>query len=217
MAYQNFIFFMKPYNVEELSLQTAWILEQMTQQNSRKKLPALWKITDKMNGVGRAPEAVQKRRKARKKLWGGLFLVMGVFLFAPGIMQPQELMGPLIAGVFSMLLGVLYLRRDSNKQDIFEKKAKMLLEQLNTGMENQKLRIRFSDTELVLSGIETEEKKIVYEHLEYTFETKDLFALVYENQVLLLQKEELILGNPEELRKKFEEKTVYAVNAETAE
>lgn len=217
MAYQNFIFFMKPYNVEALSIQTAWILEEITQQNSRKKLPALWRITDKFNGVERVSEAAQKRRKAWKKLWGGLFLVMGIFLFVPGIMQPQELMGTLVAGLLSMLLGFLYLRRDSNKQNVFEKKAKLLLEQLNTGMENQKLRIRFSDTELVLSGIEAEEKKIVYEHLEYTFETKDLFALVYENKVLLLQKEELVLGNTEELRKKLEEKTVYAVKAETAE
>ncbi len=209
MANQNFIFSMQPYNIEKLSSQTAWMLEQITQQNSRKKLPALWKLTDKLNAAERASEAALKRRKARRKLWGGLFLVMGVFLFVPGIMQPQELIGPLLAGLFAILIGMLYLRRDEKKKDVFENKAAALLEKMNASMQQQKLRMIISDNGITLSGIEAEEKKISYEKMEYTFETKDLFAMVYENQIILLQKEELMLGKPEELRKRFAEKTVY--------
>lgn len=69
IAEPNFIFAMKLYDVEALSTQTGWMLEKRTEQASRKKLPGLWKLTDKLNAV------------------------------------PQELSGPLIMGLFAILLG----------------------------------------------------------------------------------------------------------------
>lgn len=208
MADKNFIFSMKPYGTEDLVPQMARMLQKRVELASRKKLPGLWKLTDKLNAVPRAPEAELKRRKERQRRWGGLLLVMGIFLFVPGVMKPQELPVPLVAGFFAIVMGMLYLRKGDRKKKSLEKKAKQLLEKMNASMEGQKLRLIFYDAELAITGV-GDDKKISYVNMECALETADLFGLIYENQMVLLQKKELLLGNAEDLTKVLKEKTTY--------
>ena len=208
MADKNFIFSMKPYDVDTLFPQVAQMLQKRVELASRKRLPGLWKLTDKLNAVPRAPEAEFMRRKERQRRWGGLLLVMGIFLFVPGIMKPQELPVPLVAGFLAIVLGILYLRKGDRKKKTLEKKAKQLLEKLNASMEGQKLRLIFYDTEFVISGV-GEDKKVSYADMECTLETKDLFGLIYDNQIIIVQKQELLLGNAEDLIKALKEKTTF--------
>ena len=208
MADKNFIFSMKPYDADTLLSQVAWMLKKRVELASRKRLPGLWKLTDKLNAVPRAPEAELKRRKERQRRWGGLLLVMGIFLFVPGVMKPQELPVPLVAGFFAIVMGMLYLRKGDRKKKSLEKKAKQLLEKMNASMEGQKLRLIFYDAELAITGV-GDDKKISYANMECALETADLFGLIYENQIVLLQKKELLLGNAEDLIKALKEKTTY--------
>jgi len=208
MADKNFIFSMKPYGTEDLVPQMARMLQKRVELASRKKLPGLWKLTDKLNAVPRAPEAELKRRKERQRRWGGLLLVMGIFLFVPGVMKPQELPVPLVVGFFAIVMGMLYLRKGDRKKKSLEKKAKQLLEKMNASMEGQKLRLIFYDAELAITGV-GDDKKISYANMECALETADLFGLIYENQIVLLQKKELLLGNAEDLTKVLKEKTTY--------
>ena len=184
------------------------MLEKRVELASRKRLPGLWKVTDKLNTTPRANAAELKQRAERRRRWGGLFLVMGIFLFVPGVMKPQELPVPLVTGLLAIVLGVLYLRRDDRKKNSYAKKAKKLLESMNVSTENQKLRLVFGDTELAMSGA-GEEKKISYSAVECALETADLFGLIFENQFVLLQKKELLLGTIEEYAKQLEEHTVF--------
>lgn len=208
MADKNFIFSMKPYDVDTHFPQVAQMLQKRVELASRKKLPGLWKLTDKLNAVPRAPEAELKRRKERQRRWGGLLLVMGIFLFVPGVMKPQELPVPLVAGFFAIVMGMLYLRKRDRKKKSLEKKAKQLLEKMNSSMEGQKLRLIFYDAELAITGV-GDDKKISYANMECALETADLFGLIYENQIVLLQKKELLLGNAEDLIKALKEKTTF--------
>ena len=208
MADKNFIFSMKPYDVDTLFPQVAQMLQKRVELASRKKLPGLWKLTDKLNAVPRAPEAELKRRKERQRRWGGLLLVMGIFLFVPGVMKPQELPVPLVAGFLAIVMGMLYLRKGDRKKKSLEKKAKQLLEKMNASMEGQKLRLIFYDAELAITGV-GDDKKISYANMECALETADLFGLIYENQIVLLQKKELLLGNAEDFTKVLKEKTTY--------
>lgn len=203
MAEKNFIFSMKPYDAEMLTEQTAWMLEKRVELASRKHLPGIWKVTDKLNAVPRAPEAELKRRREHRRRFGGLFLVMGIFLFVPGMMRPQELPGPLVMGFLAIVLGLWYLRKEDRKKNAYIKQAKKLLESMNGSMENRKLRLIFDDAELAISGA-GEDKKISYREVECALETTGLFGLIYENQILLLQKNELLLGTEEELRGQLE-------------
>ena len=111
---------------------------------------------------------------------------------------------PLVVGFLAIVLGVLYLRKEDRKKNSYEKKAKKLLESMSTSMENQKLRLVFGGTELTMSGA-GEDKKISYDTIECALETADLFGLIYENQLVLLQKKELLLGTAEDFRKQLEE------------
>jgi len=208
MVTKNYIFSMKPYDADKLLSQVAWMLQKRMELASRKKFPGLWKLTDKLSVVPRAPEAELKRRRERQRRWGGLFLVMGIFLFVPGVMKPQELPVPLVAGFFAIVLGVLYLRKEDRKKNSYEKKAKKLLENMNASMESQKLRLVFDDTEVVMSGV-GEDKKISYINMECALETADLFGVIYENQIVLLQKKELLLGTADGLTETLKEKTTY--------
>lgn len=208
MADKNFIFSMKPYDMDALFTQVARMLQKRVELASRKTLPGLWKITDKLNAVPRAPEAELKRRRESRRRWGGLLLVMGIFLFVPGIMKPQELPVPLAAGFLAIVMGVLYLRKDDRKKNSYEKKAKKLLENMNASMEGQKLRLIFYDTELAISGAD-EDKKVPYANMECTLETKDLYGLIFDNQIIIMQKQELLLGNTEDLSKILQEKIRY--------
>jgi len=206
MAEKNFIFSMKSYDIEALTEQVAWMLQKRIELASRKCLPGLWKVTDKLNAVPRAAEAELKRRRERRRRWGGLFLVTGIFLFVPGVMKPQELPVPLFAGLFAVFMGVMYLRKDDRKKNAYEKQAKKLLGNLNAAMEGQKLRLVFYDSELALSGV-GEDKKVSYTNMECALETNDLLGIVYDNQLILLQKAELLLGAVEELAELLETKT----------
>ena len=170
MADKNFIFSMKPYETEDLVSQVARMLQKRVEFASRKKFPGLWKLTDKLNAVPRAPEAELKRRKERQRRWGGLLLVMGIFLFVPGVMKPQELPVPLVAGFIAIVMGMLYLRKGDRKKKSLEKKAKQLLEKMNASMEGQKLRLIFYDAELAITGV-GDDKKISYANMECALET----------------------------------------------
>jgi len=206
MTEKNFIFSVKFYDIAALTEQAAWMLQKRVEHASRKTLPGLWKVTDKLNAKPRAPEAELKRRRERRKRWGGLFLIMGIFLFVPGVMNPRELPVPLMAGLFAVLMGLWYLRRDGRKKNSYVKQAGRLLDKLNAEAEGQKLRLVFGDTEVALSGA-GEDKKSSYGAVECALETADLFGLVYENQIVLLQKKELLLGTAEQFVKQLEEKT----------
>ena len=208
MTTKNFIFSMKPYDVDMLFSQVSWMLQKRVEFASRKKFPGLWKLTDKLNTVPRATEAELNRRRESRRRWGGLLLVMGIFLFVPGVMKPQELPVPLVAGFFAIVMGVLYLRKEDRKKNSYEKKAKKLLENMNASMKSQKLRLVFDDTEVVMSGV-GEDKKISYINMECALETADLFGVIYENQIVLLQKKELLLGTADGLTETLKEKTTY--------
>ena len=204
MLHREYIYSMGIFEPADLLPQVSWILEQITQQNARKKSPGLWKVIDKLNSGKRASEAELKRRRARKKVWGGLFLVMGIFLFVPGIMQPQELTVPLVVGFLAILLGIRYLRREGKKKNPFDASSEKLLTQLNSCMHGQKMRVSFSEEGIAFTEEGTESEKLLYETIEYSFETENLFALVYDGKILLFQKKELLIGIEEEFRKKLE-------------
>lgn len=204
MLHREYIFSMSNYAAEGLLSQVSRILEQITQQNARKKSPGLWKLIDKLNSGKRAPEEELRRRRKREKRWGGLFLVMGIFLFVPGIMQPQELTVPLVVGLFAIVLGMIYLRRDGKKKNVFNVPARQLLEQLNPLMKDQRMRVSFSEEGITFTEEGTEAEQLLYEAVEYSFETEDLFALVYDGKILLFQKKELLIGTEDEFRKKLE-------------
>lgn len=92
--------------------QVSRALEKRTELLSRRKYPKMWELTDKLNSVEKVPQAVRENRKKRRAFLGILNWVFGVFLLMPALMDPQELLVPLLVGAAGYGAGIVTLWRN---------------------------------------------------------------------------------------------------------
>lgn len=109
---QNISFQITPLDVHQLYPQVSRALEKRTELVSREKLPKMWALTDKLNHGPRVPRAVAENRRKRRVLFGLLDWALGVFLLMSGLMEPQELLLPLLVGAVGFGAGVAILWRN---------------------------------------------------------------------------------------------------------
>lgn len=102
---EKFDFQITPYDTENLLQQVSDALEMRTESISRARYPCLWESIDKLNTMSKG----KRRSRVRTKVMGVICLVLGVFLFVPGLIKPQELLVPLLAGAFAIMIGIVYI------------------------------------------------------------------------------------------------------------
>lgn len=91
--------------------QVQTLLAKRVELDSRRRLPKLWALTDRLNRAERAPQAVQVRRRHRRSILGVLYWALGLFLLLPGLMEPQSLLVPLLTGAAAYGAGIAALWR----------------------------------------------------------------------------------------------------------
>lgn len=89
---------------DALAPQLSQVLERCTQLASRKKLPLLWKLIDRLAGVPKAGPEVLKKRRKREGVLGVVLWAVSVFLLIPSVMEPRALGGPLVLSVVGFLM-----------------------------------------------------------------------------------------------------------------
>lgn len=109
---QTFSFQVTPLDPDRLCSQISRALEKRTELISRQKCPKMWALTDKLNRVEKAPQAVRENRKKRRSFLGLLNWLLGLFLLIPGLMEPQTLWVPLLVGAAGFGMGVVILWRN---------------------------------------------------------------------------------------------------------
>lgn len=135
----------------------------------------------------------------QKRLLAVLSLLVGAVLTFGGVANFEELGHFLWLGIVSVVIGVLALVR-RGKVNAFDKAAGKLLDMRKKAAKGQ---ITFSHNGMeIAEGIPL----ISYQEMEAIFETEDLFAPVYQEQIMLLQKKDL-QGELEELRALLEAHT----------
>ncbi len=169
--------------------QVSGLLEQAVQTVSREKYPQLWKLTDRLNSVPKVSEKTQKHRRIRTRIWSVICLLLGIFLFVPGLMKPQELTGPLVMGAIAVGSGIGGLWRSRKKKETardprYDRAAAQLLEEYAA---DESAEIAFSETDCPADG-------------SSVFEAEDVFLLFTESGTRLLVKKDLTEGNIEEFR-----------------
>lgn len=185
---ENFYFQITPYDTTNLLQQVSEALEKRTELISRERYPGLWENIDKLNTMSKG----KQRNNLRTKIMGIVFLVLGIFLFIPGILKPQELLVPLLAGAFAMVIGILYLYSSrKNKQNPFDKSAKILLTGKDTISAKQSIMVSFSETGMEIRADDKDFQHIPYNDFESMIETVDLFLFVHDTRVTVLQKKDL--------------------------
>ena len=180
---EAYVFEISGYDVKKLLPQVSRALEARTQLLSRKKHPGLWKATDALNAIPKTNEA----GRGRRKILSVICLALGIFLFVPGLMKPQELQGPLFMGAIAIGVGIGGLVRGRKKKDPFEKAARQLL----AGKEHtaDANRVIFEEESMRICG--REEEEIPYADFEFFVEGKDVYLITFTGRVVLLQKKDL--------------------------
>lgn len=193
----HFVFTPTPYNRETLLPQVSQALEKRTELISRQQNPGLWRITDSL----RAIPTGRPRSRVRTRVLSVVCLALGVFLFVPGLMEPQELAVPLVAGAAAVLAGIggLWGSR-SHRKNPFDKSAGILLSGLQSLPEGQMLQVGFSPQGMTIADSDRKAQTIPWEQFECAVETADTYLFVHGKQVTLLQKKDLTEGTQEEFR-----------------
>jgi len=165
--------------------QVADALQLHVQLQSRNTVPGIWKITDRLNQIPRVEEEVLRKRRLRQKIYGVILLALGLFLLIPGLMRPKELFVPLCVGFFSTISGLFRLlpRRKQPAKRYFHS-ADVLLKNRSAV---QDASVTFAEGGIFLG----EEPPVTFDRIGTLIETADCYLLTWDDQVLLLFKQEL--------------------------
>lgn len=185
---ENYNFQITPYDTESLLQQVSKALEKRTEFVSRECYPGLWENIDKLNAVSKG----KRRSSLRSKVMSIICLVLGVFLFVPGLMKPQELLVPLLVGAFAIVIGIVYLYIGrKGKKNPFDKSARLLLMGKDTISAKQSIMVSFSESGMEIRADDKEPQHIPYSDFESMIETEDLFLFVHDTRITVLQKKDL--------------------------
>lgn len=192
MENTNYTFQITAYDIEKLLPQVSKALEKRTELVSREQYPGLWKHTDKLNTM----VSESARGGLSTKIKSILLLALGVFLFVPGLVKPQELLVPLIGGAVAICMGISGLWRSrKHKSNPFDKSAKLLLEGKDNISAEQSVVVSFAETGMTIPAENASSEFVPYSNFECVIETADIFLFVYGERVTVLQKTHLTTGN----------------------
>ena len=192
----EFVFRLSDYGDPALDSEAARLLEQRLEAHSRKAAPGVWRWVDLLRS--RAAGG-QEMRWRRRRLYGAVLLVLGVFLLVPGLAEPGSpvLIG---AGVLGTVYGSLLVlltreKRPSPPPASCQREAAKLLEQRRgtdwSGMEGR-LCVDGSGLSADLAG---KREHISFGEMTGAFESERLWLLVCGGErAILLQKKDLIAG-----------------------
>ena len=203
-------FVFKPEKLtEDLSYQISEAIAKRTEIFSRKRFPGLWEKTDELNAK-KLSEPALKRRKIFRKINGIICIALGIFLFVPEIVKPEELFVPLVVGAFAIVFGISAVIPRKTNAEKFLKKAKKLISRINSSLKPE-------DTVAVKEEGIFENGKLLmnYENLENAIENRSIFFICDGEKIMILRKTDMFVGNPEEFLFFIEEKTgkkIYSCN-----
>ncbi|NLA87678.1 MAG: YcxB family protein [Clostridiales bacterium] len=201
----EYLFQLSKYDQDGIEAQVSKALEKRTELKSRRKYPGLWRNIDRLN-VPKAPQPVLRRRVIRYRIYGAVLLALGIFLFVPGLIEPDKLLVPLIAGVICLLSGLVCLlprRKKPSRQ--FKAAASKLLAgaQAFEQVENAPVLVRFTQDGMMLP----DGKVVPYDCFDAIVETESIYLFTWNARVTVLQKRDFIAGTHADFLSFMREKT----------
>lgn len=197
-----YLFQISSYDISRLLPQASKALEKRSEHLSRERYPKMWRSIDRLP----SPSQGAKRSRLHTRLFSILCLAAGIILVVPGLMEPKELLVPLVVGAAAIVLGItrLWLTR-KNREKPFDRSARLLLEGKDQTPESPAPVVSFSDQGMTFSEKGNTEF-VPYSDFESAWETEDALLLVFGQRVTLLQKQDLIKGNLPGLSRLLSEK-----------
>ena len=204
----RFCFTETPLTAEEkaaLLSQLARALDKRLEIHSRRTVPGIWSVTDRLNSMAKAPEAVLRRRWVRYRIYGVILLILGLLLLIPALAEPGELTQLLVLGALCLLSGALYLRprREGPRRREWDQ-AKKLLDVLADSRGSEVV----FDPEGVSVRAGESCRQISYGEINALVETDDLYVLSFSTTgALILKKRDMTEGEPADFLPLLSERT----------
>ena len=199
------VFNLSKYDNVSLLDETKISLKKYTELRSRDQLPLLWGITDRLNALTFGKKhAVLPTGKSRGRsiFLTILCLLLGVFLFVPGVMAPKEQPVSLIIGAIAILHGLVaflvYFMTLSGKKRLnrqFEKAALTLLENTNSRVAANKISVCFTESHIEISSDDTNNESIAYSNLDLSIEAANTILIIFDSRAVILQKKDMTEGD----------------------
>lgn len=203
MESRAFRFQISPYDTDLLLPQVSKALEKRTELVSRGRCPGLWRAADRLTAAAHG----RTRSRVRTKVMSAICLALGIFLLVPGLMEPQELFVPLLAGAAAAGVGIGGLWRSrKHKKSRFDRSADILLEGTQVVSSDPPAVVSFSESGVTLPAGQGGGEPIPYGGFERVIETSDGVLLVFDTRAAVLQKRDLTSGTWEAFREFLMEK-----------
>ena len=196
-----YLFQISNYDDPAVGRETAELLHQRLEAESRRRCPAMWNAIDRIRThAAKGPKGpAREKRKVRYRIYGVFLLALGLLTLILGLMPPRTT-DVIIVGGAVIIAGLLEfaLARGRTPPRIpasCKKEAQKALELRRTvDWEKLKTTIRFEDAGITICAEENEEH-LPYTRIKSAFESLHLWLVVCDDEhALLLQKKDLILG-----------------------
>ena len=196
-----YLFQISNYDDPAVERETAELLHQRLEAESRRRCPAMWNAIDRIRThAAKGPKGpTREKRTVRYRIYGVFLLALGLLTLILGLMPPRTT-DVIIVGGAVIIAGLLEfaLARGRTPPRIpasCKKEAQKALELRRTvDWEKLKTTIRFEDAGITICAEENEEH-LSYTRIKSAFESLHLWLVVCDDEhALLLQKKDLILG-----------------------
>ena len=197
-----YLFQISNYDDPAVDRETAELLHQRLEAESRRRCPAMWNAIDRIRThAAKGPKGpAREKRKVRYRIYGVFLLALGLLTLILGLMPPRTT-DVIIVGGAVIIAGLLEfaLARGRTPPRIpasCKKAARKALELWRTvDWEKLKTAIRFEDAGITICTEENEEH-LSYTRIKSAFESLHLWLVVCDDEcALLLQKKDLRSGN----------------------
>ena len=197
-----YLFQISNYDDPAVDRETAELLHQRLEAESRQRCPTMWNAIDRIRThAAKGPKGpAREKRKVRYRIYGVFLLALGLLTLILGLMPPRTT-GVIIVGGAVIIAGLLEfaLARGRTPPRIpasCKKEARKALELRRTvDWEKLKTAIRFEDAGITICTEENEEH-LSYTRIKSAFESLHLWLVVCDDErALLLQKKDLRSGN----------------------
>lgn len=205
----EFLFQLSAYDDPVLDSEEIQLMDQLLEANSRNAVPGLWKITDKLNS--HAAKGANRPKHVRfRRIYGAVMLALGIFLLVPGLMEPKELLVPLVAGAVGVLLGLsLLLFPKRPVESAPTRQARLAGSEQLARMRKvdwSGIQVRFDADGLAVLKGEEARKTVPYTDLTGVFASEHAFLVGWGDGALLLQKRDLTAGDAADFLPYLQEK-----------
>ena len=201
----EFVFVPSGYAMD-LEGELAKALQARTEMISHRRNPRLWKLSDQMQSFaasGPQQKELRQRRVIGYVLTAVLFTAAAALLVL-GFTEPRDRRMIAIGGVCLLLAlsRVLPLVTTGSSITRYAKAAHQHLTSLRAADLSQKPTVRFTEDKMRIQS-NLGGKDYDYDTMEAFVETPRLFVLTHSGAATVLQKQDLVLGTPEDFKDFF--------------